>query len=185
MNKQLIYAICTILLLTITVAGSTSAFYSASAGNNTTLKTNGTKLEVLYTGGDTIDGSLNAGTNKESGLNTTVNIRVSENSVEALADLYINIEKITSNIATEGFIWEVYGYSNSNQVYYNSGNFKNKNATTDNIINIVNDYKITKTNTTFTVYFWVDGNKTGNEILGGEFKGYISASTESFTGELE
>lgn len=184
MKKQLIFAISGILLLTIIVSGGTYAFYSANAGNNQTLNTTATKLEVLYTGGDTISGPMTAGSNKESGLNTTVNIRVSNDSVDALANLFINIENITSNIATNGFIWEVYGYKNSQQVYYNSGNFSGKDATTNNIIKIVEDYQVTKVNTSFTVYFWIDGSKTGNEILGGEFRGYISASSENFTGQL-
>lgn len=182
MRKQVLYSIMSILLLTIAVIGSTYAYFSASASSNENVEGTSKTFDVIYTGGTTISGPINLGSKKEDGLNTTVNIKMAEGSALATATLYINIEKITSNLATEGFVWEVIGTKNNTQVYYNKGNFVGTNNTTKNIVNIVENYKLSEENTSFTVYLWIDGNKVDNNIVNAEFQGYIGAKTENFTG---
>lgn len=181
MKKSMLYTVA-ILLLVVAVAGGTYAFFTSAISANNALNTNSINFEVIYTGGTEITGPMNLSATKEQGLNTTVNIRMAEGSAQAKATLYVNIEKITSNIAVKGFKWEVYGYQDGNQVYSNTGTF---DGTKDNdIVNIVNDYQLSEENTSFTAYFWLDGNLLGNEVLGAEFKGFIGAKTENFTGNL-
>ena len=121
---------------------------------------------------------------KTNEFKRTVNIRVADDSVDAIGNIYINIEQMTANLSIEGFIWEVYGYKNGQLVYSNSGNFRGYNSTTNNKVDIVQNYTITKTNTSFDIYLWIDGEQIDNNILGANFFGYIGANTEQFTGKL-
>lgn len=188
MKKQTktIYIIIAILLLTIIVAGSTYAAFMAMVSGSNEVKTNSSKLEVVYTGDDSeITEPMTIASKKEEGQIRTVNISVTEDSVEAKATIYINIEEITDNLAIEGFIWEVYGVQSGKDVYYKKGNFDGYNNTTNNIVNIVEDYKLTDENTTFTIYLWIDGNQTDNKVIGSSFKGHIGAKTENFSANFE
>lgn len=182
MKKQILYSIISTLLLTIAVIGSTYAYFSASTNSNKNIEGTSKTFDVIYTGGTTISGPLSLGIKKEDGLSTTVNIKMAAGSALATATLYIDIEKITSNLAIDGFIWEVVGTKNNTQVYYKKGNFSGTNDTTNNIVNIVENYKLSEENTSFTVYLWIDGNQTDNSVVNAEFKGYIGAKTENFTG---
>lgn len=185
MKNQLLYSVIAVLLLIALTIGGTYAFYAASAGDNNSLVTNGSKFEVIYTGGTNIAGKMNVVSSKEEGYNTTVNIKIAENSVAVKSNLYITIAEITPNLAIKGFIWEVYGYQNDKQVYYDKGNFEGHNSANNNIVDIVKDYKLSTENTSFTIYLWIDGNQTDNSVLNGSFKGYIGARSETFTGALE
>lgn len=168
----------------IIIIGSTYAFFTSTAKANNNAAANSKNFEVIYTGGGkNLSGTLDPCTKKEDGINTTVNIKMAQNSALAKATLYINIEKITSNLAVEGFIWEVYGTNESGEeVYYKKGNFAGTNDTDKNTINIVEDYKLSYESTSFTVYLWVDANKVNESILNSEFKGSLGAKTENFTG---
>lgn len=184
MKKQLIYSIITVFLIMIIIIGSTYAFFTSTAKANNNAAANSKNFEVIYTGGgQNLSGSLKPCAKKEDGINTTVNIKMAQNSALARATLYINIEKITSNLAVEGFVWEVYGTDpNGTQVYYNKGNFAGTNDTDKNTVNIVENYQLSYENTSFTVYLWVDRSKVDNGILNSEFKGSLGAKTENFTG---
>lgn len=194
MKKIIIYSTI-ILLITIVTAGATYAFLSSSTNSSVNqLSEKGAKLNVVYTGGTSLEGAISPGIDKNSGLSTTVNIGLTEDSVVAKANLYINVNSISSALATPGFIWEVYKTVNGEKKFYNSGTFvqcrtnageDNKKCTTNDKLYIVNDYVLSTTTTSFTVYAWVDGNKTGSEVLGTSFKGTIAAETEKFTGHLE
>ena len=91
---------------------------------------------------------------------------------------------MTNNLSAPNVKWEVSGIQKGNEVYTNSGTFSGYNAT-NNKIPLVEDYRLTEDQTDFTIYVWIDGNITGNEILGATFTGFISANTEQFTGELD
>lgn len=185
MTRQTIYTICTFLLLGIATVGATYAFYSASASsNNNSVAAEASPFEVIYTGGTEINGNMPITSDKTEAFKTTVNIRIADNSVNALSNLYINIENISNELQVEGFVWELYGYKNNTQIYYKKGNFEGYNSTNNNKVPLISNYQTDKTNTSFTLYLWIDGNKTGNEVIGTSFKGYIGASTEQFTGQL-
>lgn len=182
MKKQYMYSIIAVLVLTITTIGSTYAFFASSASSNNALSTNSKKFEVIYTGGSEINGPLKIGTRKEDGINTAVNIKVAAGSVLAKSTLYINVERITANLANDAFVWEVIGIKNGNQVYYNRGDFQGVNDTNNNVVNIVENYQLSEDDTTFTAYLWIDAIKADNSILNSEFSGYIGAKSENFTG---
>ncbi len=185
MKKYMGYSIIAVLLLLIITAGSTYAFLSTTAStSNNSVFSNTSRLNIIYNSGDEINEAMSVVASKEEGYNTTIGIRLAPNSPSARSNLYIYIEEITDNIAIPGFVWEVYGYKNNALVYSNSGSFNGYDDNTNNKIPIVNNYMLTQDNTEFTVYFWIDGSRTGNEVLGGAFRGYIGATSEEITGEL-
>jgi len=185
MKKYMLYSITSVLLLTLIIAGSTYAFLSSSVStSDNSIFSNTASLNVIYNPGQPINESLSVSSSKEDGYNTTVKIKLAPNSAKAKTNLYIHINEITQNIAIPGFIWEVYGYRNGKQVIYNKGNFNGYNSTTKNKIPIVEDYQLSEDETTFTVYFWIDGSKTDNDVLGGTFSGYIGATSEEFSATL-
>lgn len=184
MKRQTIYTICAFLLLAIATVGSTYAFFSATTGEDSNVATESQKFEVIYTGGTEINGPIDLSTDRTGGVNTTVHIKVGQGSSHALAYLYFNIEQMTNNLSVTNVKWEVSGVKGGQEVYTNNGTFEGYNDTDNNIITIVEDYRLSEEQTDFTLYIWIDGPNTGNEIFGASLSGYISANTERFTGQL-
>ena len=187
MKKTILYT-TTILLLTIITVGGTYAFFTANANSEDALVTDAHKFEVIYTGDTAFDGPLDLSSNKEGGINKTVNIKVSEDSVLGKADIYFQIEEITENIANDILVWEV--YKNNETTAYKKGYFnqcgENKNEVCINgsRLYLLEGYKLSKDNTSFTIYLWLDGSKATNNVIGATFKGYIGAQSENITGDL-
>ena len=193
MKKTITYTVIILLLTIITVSGTYA--YLTAATNSNEIASNASKFEVIYTGGTHIDGTLPLAKNKEGGYNTTVNISVSTGSVEGKANLYIDIEKITTSIETfpKALTWEVYKTVNGTTEFVKDGTFadcKNEDGTKKicepyDKLYIVEGYKISTDNTAFTVYVWLNGDKVNNEVFGAELKAYIAAETENVTANLE
>ena len=121
-KKSAIMLIIGIIVTVPIIVGSTYAYYlSTTKSNNSALNTNASNFEVIYTGGEEITGPINLSKSREQGLNTSVKIKMAEGSALAKANIYINVEKITSNISIDGFIWEVVGIKNGVEVYNNKG----------------------------------------------------------------
>lgn len=185
MKKRNLLIVLGVIISIFLIAGATYAFFvsSVNSGNITTKANN---FGVDFEPGDPIVGPLELTNSKEGGLVTEVNIKMAHGSALAKANIFVNIEKITANLAIESFKWEVVGKKNNVVTYTNNGSFLGYNDTTNNILNIVEGYLLTEENTTFTVYFWLDGNSIKDtSILNSEFKGYIGAKTDNFTAALK
>lgn len=172
-----------VLLLIVLVIGSTYAFFAAS-DTSKSISTSSSKFEIIYTGGTHISGPISLGKSKEDGLNTSVSIKVASGSVNALGTIFLTINEMNSLLDSDGFHWEVYRTKNGETTLNNSGNFLGKNATDNNKIDLVSDFLITEEEITFTIYFWLDGNKFDNSIANARFNGDIGAKTEDFTGAI-
>ena len=191
MKKISLYIIIILLLIVATIAGTYAYMIATINSTNNAVNTSGTNLKVVYSGGAAIEGILNLSNDKTGGLNTTVNIKIAEDSVVAKAHLYIDIEKITSSIATNALNWEVYKTVNGVESFVNSGTFADcltgttaRKCVAGDKLYIVNDYQLSTEDTAFTIYVWLDGNKVGNEVVGATFKGIVAAESENFTGDL-
>lgn len=185
MNKKNTIILIIGLIVSIPIiVGSTYAYYlSTIKTDNTSLKTDANNFEVIYSGGEEITGPINLSKSREQGLNTSVKIKMAEGSALAKANIYINVEKITSNLAIDGFIWEVVGTKNDKEVYTNTGTFKG--VTSNTSVPIVSNYPLSYEDTIFTVYFWINGEMVDNSVLNSEFIGTIGASSEKYTAELQ
>ena len=189
--KKIVIYLTIIALITIITVGSTYAYLSAATNSDVNgLATEGSAIKIIYSGGIEISGKISLSTDRFGGRNTTVNIRLAEDSVKVKANLKINIEQITPELASTGFKWEV--YRNSETTPIKQGNFlgcksgdTTKKCANGDTLYILNDYQLTTENTSFTVYVWVDGNMVGNEVIGATFKGTLAAESENYTGYLE
>lgn len=189
MKKTILYIAIVLLLIIITASGTYAYLVAATNSTANAANTKGAVLDVIYTKGEDISGTLNLTKDKNGGLETTINIRLSDDSVQVSANLYINIEEITETIANSALNWEVYETVNNTEILVGSGTFADcGNGTackTNDKLYIVNNYELSTTNTTFTVYIWLNGNAVGNEVLNAVFKGKIGAESGNFTGELK
>lgn len=186
--KKIVLYTATILLLTIITVGGTYAFFSVTAGSKDVLSTMANKFEVIYTGDAAFDGPLNFSSDKEGGINKTVNIRVSEDSVLGKVDIYFQIEEITEQIANDKLVWEVYKNNEtiaSKTGYFNQcGENKNEVCKSGDRLYLIEGYQLSIDNTAFTIYLWLDGSKATNDVIGASFKGFIGAQSENITGHL-
>ena len=191
MKKSLTYATIFLMIAIITIGG-TYAFFTAITTNNQLL-TGTHQLEVIYTGDTEINGNLDLVKDKSGGHRRQVSIRLSTNSVGASANIYINVDQITSALATDALIGEIYKIENNQEIKIDDGTFldcgqpdqtKTK-CTNGNRIYMINNLELTTTPQTFAIYIWLNGYKAGNEVLGSTFKGYIGAETENITGILQ
>lgn len=192
MKQSLTYATFFLIIAIITIGG-TYAFFTARTTSDKPLLTGTHQLEVIYTGDTEINGNLNLVKDKNDGHRRQVSIRLSENSVGASANIYINVDQITSSLATAALIWEIYKIENEQEIKVDDGTFldcgqldetKTK-CTNGKRIYMINNLELTTTPQTFAIYIWLNGYKAGNEVLGSAFKGYIGAETENVTGTLQ
>lgn len=190
--KKIIFYTISILLLTIIVSGATYAYFvSTTNSNKNALNTETGSIKVTYIGGAALEGLLSLSEDKSGGINTTVHIKKSEDSLDAQANIYINIDSISEALATEGLNWEVYKKVKGTESFVKSGTFADcdptsnvKKCSTGDKLYIVTGYELLTDDTAFTVYVWLDGNKVGNEVMGATFKGTVAAETENITTNL-
>ena len=189
MKKTIIYIIVLLISVIIT-SGVTYAYLRANVTKDS-IDTDATQIEVIYTNGNKIDEKMSLGNSKEDGYNTTVYIRQTNNSVPVKASIFIDINSISPYLASQGFIWEVYKTYNGTTTKAGEGNFLGCEGTTNtkkcangDRMYFIKDYVLLTDNTGFTIYFWVNGNLVGNEVIGAKFNGEIGAHTNQITGEI-
>lgn len=189
MKKTLLYSLG-LLLLSILTIGATYAYFINTVSSSQNAEANAKKFEVLYTGGSALTTNLQPRESRDETYKTSVNIKMAEGSINAIANIYINIEEMSDVLASDALVWEIVvkkGTSNIN-ITPSKGTFSSCMTNSINECNngrkiyILNDYEVTTENTEVTVYLWVDGSKVGNEIVGATFTGYIGAETRNVTG---
>ena len=178
MKKIIIYIIAVFLLIIITVAG-TYAYFVSTINSGNSLAGSSSKLEVLYTGDTAITGVLNLVNSKEEGKQATVKIQLSNESVDAKADIYIQVNEIGTDIASDALNWELYRTHKGTETFVARGTFDG--VSSGNKIYVDRNYRLSTEETSYTVYIWLDGNKIGNEAVGERLEGYIGAEAEHIT----
>ena len=112
--KKIITMSLVLLLVTIITVSGTYAFFTATIGSSNTQFAKSDQLEVIYTGDTEISGNLNLVTNKNEGFRRQVSINLTENSIDALANLYIHVDEIDEALATGALEWEIYKINKDN-----------------------------------------------------------------------
>lgn len=199
MNKSIIYSIFGFIFLAMLVIGGTYAFFTASSGSgNNDVASTGRKYEVIYSGETVIDEELKMTTSRDGGIFNSVSIRMGTDSALPKLFLYLNIADISDNMINNNTTnwqsalhFEVYGYdTNDSLVYSKTGTFMNcstskkKTCVNGDFLYLVDDYRLTYTDTRFDVYIWLDAAMVDNGVIGSYFSGNIVAQTEEFTGDL-
>lgn len=186
--KKTVISIIVILLIIVITSGVTYAYFSATTVKNN-INSEATQIEVIYTNGNNISGEMNLTRAKEGGYNTTVYIKQTNNGVPVEANLFVDIKNISSDLASKGFIWEVYKIYGGATEKVAEGNFlgcengqTTKKCANGDRMYLVRNYALKNDNTGFTIYFWLNGDLVGNEIIGTTFNGEIGAHTNKITG---
>jgi len=178
MKKIILYILVILLIVILTVAG-TYAYFVTTINSANSLIGSSSKLEVLYTGDTAITGVLNLVSSKEEGKQATVKIQLSNDSVDAKADIFIQVNQIGTDIASDALNWELYRTYQGSESFVAKGTFDG--VSSGDKIYIDRDYRLSTDETSYTVYIWLDGNKIGNEALGESLEGYIGAEAEHIT----
>ena len=207
--KKIATWILVLLLITIITVSGTYAFFTSITSSGTPLRSATHQLEVIYTGDEDIRGNLNLVVDKSGGYRRQVSIALAENSIDAVANMYIQVESIDPELATEALTWEIYEIdSDGLEEKKATGTFldcgavgatKSKCTSKDRIYMLDHVDLFTKDELNqvaeelreelqlreYAVYIWLNGYKAANEVLGKSFTGYIGAETENISGVLE
>ena len=179
LKKVFIYIVVIFLIIIITVSSTYAYFVATISSRNNSLVSNSSKLDILYTGDADISGVLNLVNSKEEGKNATVKIKLSNDSVDAKSDIYIKVNEIGRNIASDALNWELYRTFKGVVSLVDKGTFKG--VSSGDKIYIDRDYRLSTDETAYTVYIWLDGNKIGNEAIGESLVGFIGAEAVHIT----
>lgn len=177
-NSIIVLIVITICLVTFSV--TYAWFISSQSTDNVNASTSG-KLEIIYDKGQDVNGTLRPSSSKETGLSATVKIKQSLNSVSGLGTVTLNVVNIDPALAVKGLKWELYKDSDVSPIA--NGTFEG--VTSNSQIDLVKDYLLTTTDTTFTLYIWLNGNEVDNSVMNKTFSAYISATARSKPANLE
>ena len=178
-NTVVLIVLLTVLLALGVAATITYAFLTSKTESGNLMITKSGTLDIKYTKGDDITGSLKQTTSRVGGLSTEVTISKTSASVDASANIYIIPTTLSEELRVAGLKWEVVG-SNG---YNNNGTFYG--AIENTPIPIVVNHELTTTDTTFTIYIWLNGNQVGSEVVGTTFVGKIYAESTQVYGTLD
>lgn len=168
----IILIVITLILVTFSI---TYAWFKTTQISDSNSSTGSGKLEIIYDEGQDVNGTLIPSTSKEKGLVASVKIRQSSTSVDGLATVTLNVSTIDLELAITGLKWELYKNSESNPVAF--GNFNG--VSSGSKINLIEDYALTTSDTTFTLYIWLNGDEVNNSVMNKSFSAYINASARS------
>lgn len=197
MKKNTIYLIIGIVFGTLLITGGTFAYFSAVANskrNSVTAKSY--KYDVIYSGGQIMQGNLDLALDRSGGYDTTVNIRMGEGSALPKASLYLDVYEISDNLLLDNspwqkaLKWEIEGFKDGEMIYSKSGDFRecstsfNKVCANGDKLYFITDYQLSYTDTIFHIYVWLDANIADNGVIGTHVRGYVAATTEEFSADL-
>lgn len=180
MNKKskIIFVLGVILLIVFGVGIGTFAYFIVNSNVDNSINGSTSNIDIEYTTSGDVSGVLIPTTNKEKGIITTVTARLKDDSIDTKFNMYIT-PTVIGDLATNALKWEVIGSIDNEVVYTNNGNFEN--AVENNKIIIVDEYDITKLNTNFKVYIWLDGTLINQVPTNNSFAAVISADSSPIT----
>lgn len=180
--KYLIYIIIGVIALClITIASTYAYFTSLVTANNNQLNSNSGKIDISYEKGTDINGTLYGTTNYLNGLNTTVKIKANINSLKAYVGIYLKINSIDNELKSPYLKWAV--YKNNGTTPIKTGTFAGIN--TGESLQIVDNFLVPEEYDSYTVYIWLDGEGSTNDMQNKMFSASIYAQANYIAGQLE
>lgn len=180
-NKRKTLIILGITLLIIIVLSSTYAVYKWAASNDY-INAEAICFDIDYKKGQDIGSNenkekLNIGSVYTDGLSTTVEMKINSNcDITGKGTIYLNTSEETSDYLIDNNILNYEVLVGTTKV--SSGVVSNKGQTI-----IYENFDVTKTNKSITVYIWISGENVNtenvNNVLKAVYKGSISAKVES------
>ena len=182
MNKSKVFMIFGILLLVVTIIGSTFAYYIWTSGSEdeTKIVTNVGSATVYFDGGKAIgNASLRPVESKEYGI--VKNISVQANKTGINFNLYLDITSIDDNLKDKSFRYQFY----KEDTLFKEGNFSsdyldsnlvNCSVNNTNHIVLLSNETISTTKLNYSLYIWVDGLQDNpKEMMGKSFNFLLHA----------
>ncbi len=174
-NKRLILLIIGILALCTVIIYTTYSFFVASVNQNTggTTIQSGNFNIVYNKGTDIIGGVLTPSINKNNGLNTSISIKKNSSSLNAKYQLLLTFSLLDDELKSKAFKWELYRGNEENSI--SSGDFENTIVNSPTVL--LTEEVLSLTETTYTLFLWLDGNLTSNEIQNKNFLASLKVET--------
>lgn len=173
-------AILTIISI-LTITATYAYFILTVSTENNQIAANSGKIDIYYQKGNDINGVLYGTTDYTRGLNTTVQIKANDGSLKANVGIYLKVDTIDEYLKSNALKWAVYKNGNANVI--KSGTFET--AQEGSNIQIVNDFEVTTTIQEYTIYVWLDGPSSTNNMQNQSFSGQIYAKANYISGNLE
>ena len=115
MKKTLLYSLGLLLIAILTI-GATYAYFINTVSSSQNAEANAKKFEVLYTGGSALTTNLQPRESRDETYKTSVNIKMAEGSINAIANIYINIEEMSDVLASDALVWEIVVKKGTNNI---------------------------------------------------------------------
>ena len=179
-KKSLLISIILVILLIITVATATYA-YLATVTNEEGVGAGSGILDINYTKPANLTGNFIPSTSRVGGLTTSAKASLKTDSESALFNMYLTPTSLT-NLNITALKWEVEGIRDGSIVCSGSGDFSQ--AIVNTPITIINKCALSKTETTFNIYVWLDSNLIQGAVGGVNFGAKIGADSIPITGEF-
>ena len=180
--KYLIYIIIGVIALClITIASTYAYFTSIVTADNNQLNSNSGKIDISYEKGTDINGTLYGTTNYKNGKNTTVKIKANINSLKAYVGIYLKINSIDNELKSPYLKWAV--YKNNGTTPIKTGTFAEVNS--GESLQIVDNFLVPEEYDSYTVYIWLDGEGSTNDMQNKMFSASIYAQANYIAGQLE
>lgn len=177
-KKSVIVSIVIVLLIVVVVSAITYAYYIAVT-NEESVDTGSGKLDINYVKPGDLTGTLLLSTSRDGGLKTTATASLNDGSVDALFNMYITPTVLT-NLDIPALKWEVEGVRDGEIVCSDNGDFEGAEVNTK--IKILDSCLLSTTETTFTVYIWLDASLVTTTVGGASFDAKIGADSVPITG---
>ena len=177
--KKIILSIVAILLVATLIDAGTYAYFVFTINSGNIFMSSLSNIAVIYTKDVNITGELKPVSSYKEGNKATIKIKLDNDSVDAKADIYIYVDEIGRDIASNALKWELFRTYQGIESFVARGTFAG--ASEESKIYVDRDYRLNTEETSYTVYIWLDGSLTGNEVLGESLVGYIGAEAEHIT----
>ncbi len=178
MNKRkLIGTIIGVVAFAALIAGATYAWLTNTLGvSNEVYNVASKNFIINFTKGTDISNGVPILASATAGTAKNLNVKagLASGSTPGKITIYLNISSIDTNLKNDSIKYSYCKGTCSGTTF--ADNTKSLGSSSGNKIAIVtNDPVTSTTQTTYNIYFWLDGSKIGDAQLGKSFSGFISA----------
>ena len=167
-NKAKIFMISSLIILVITIIVSgTYAYYvwTTSDSEVTKIAAEVGAARVTFDGGSDISANLKPVPNKSQGIIKTIKVKADTTGIAF--NMYLDITSIDTGLKDVSFRYEFYKGSTKLKEGNFSDTYLNSNTTTCSTnntkhITLLTNESISTSNTTYTLYIWIDGTNYEN-----------------------
>lgn len=179
-KRKLIGTIIGVVAFAALIAGATYAWLSNNLGvNNGVYNVASKNFVINFTKGTDISNGVPILATATAGTAKNLNVKagLATGSTPGTITIYLNISSIDTNLKNNSIKYSYCKGTCQNTDFADHTN--SIGSSSGNKIAIVTNDPITSTTqTTYNIYFWLDGSLIGDSQLGKSFSGFISAEAQ-------